>query len=116
MPSKLSSIEWISELIPEIETKKNQFRGCADEIDDELIELFIAEMRRLTDELKKGLTQNNAEDIRSAAHSIKGMGGTIGLPEISVLALEIENSAKETRIKDALPMINALSEWVETLS
>ena len=79
---------------------------------DELIEVFIDELRRLSGELKEGLANNDAEMIRMASHSIKGMGGTIGLPELSVLGLEIENLAKENRLSEAAPLVDALAVWM----
>ncbi|MBT8042739.1 MAG: Hpt domain-containing protein, partial [Pontiella sp.] len=71
---------------------------------------------RLTNELHEGLSQKDTEAVRGAAHSIKGMGGTIGLPEISVLALEVENLAKEDRLVEIVPIVEALAAWMETLS
>jgi HPt (histidine-containing phosphotransfer) domain-containing protein len=50
-----------------------------------------------------------------ASHSIKGMGGTMGLPEISVLGLEIEDMAKDDRMADTKPLVDALAEWMATL-
>ena len=50
-----------------------------------------------------------------AAHSIKGMGGTVGLPEISVLGQEIEAMAKEERLADALPLVDGLVGWMDSL-
>ena len=109
------NVEWVAGLIPELEARKVQFVVDTDEVDDELIEVFIDELRRLTNELVQGLNENDLGLIRSAAHSIKGMGGTIGLPEISVLGLEIENTAKEERIEDGRPFIEALAHWMTTI-
>lgn len=107
--------EWVEKLIPELEAKKISFLVDTDEVDDELIEVFIDELKRLTDELKNGMSTGNPELIRMSAHSVKGMGGTIGLPEISVLGLEIEMAAKEDRLEDARPLIDALADWTTTL-
>lgn len=107
--------EWVTDLIPELEARKVQFMVSTEEMDDELIEVFIEELQRLVGELQQGFSGNDPEMIRMAAHSIKGMGGTIGLPEISVLGLEIENTAKEDRMPDAGPLITALASWMETL-
>ncbi|MDF7823970.1 Hpt domain-containing protein [Pontiellaceae bacterium B12227] len=107
--------EWVAALIPELEARKNQFVVDTDEVDDELIEVFIEELVRLSGELQQGREENDMEMVRMAAHSIKGMGGTIGLPEISVLGLEIENTAKEDRLGDADPLISGLAEWIKTL-
>jgi len=110
------NIEWVAELIPDVAAKAVPFSVDTEEVDDELIEVFVDEIRRLTAELQDGLGQDNGEMIRMASHSIKGMGGTMGLPEISVLGLEIENMAKEDRMADAKPLVDALAGWLTTFS
>ncbi len=115
MMNILGNIEWIADLIPELEVRKTRFEVDTDEVDDELVEVFVDELRRLSGELREGLLNADLEMIRMAAHSIKGMGGTIGLPELSVLGLEIENIAKENRLIDARPMIMALEDWIAKL-
>jgi HPt (histidine-containing phosphotransfer) domain-containing protein len=109
------SMEWVVELIPDIAAKVDPFTVDTEEVDDELIEVFVDEIRRLTGELQAGLDQGDDEIVRIASHSIKGMGGTMGLPEISVLGLEIEDMAKEDRLADTKPFIDALAEWMATL-
>ena len=108
--------EWVGELIPGIETRRGRFVVDTDEVDDELVEVFIEELQRLSGELTGGLEQNDADMVRMAAHSIKGMGGTIGLPEISVLGLEIENRTKDGVLQDSEPLICALAQWILTLN
>ena len=107
--------EWIGELIPNLAARLDPFVVNTDELDDELIEVFIEEVERLTGELQDGLAQNDGEMLRMAAHSIKGMGGTMGIPEISVLGLEIENMTKENRLAETQPLIDGLARWMETL-
>lgn len=109
-----SNTEWVADLIPKLEVRKVPFMVATDEIDDELIEVFIEELQRLTGELQQGFSGDDFEMVRMAAHSIKGMGGTIGLPEISVLALEIECAVKEDRLEDTEPLITALTSWIKT--
>lgn len=115
MVNILGNTEWVGELIPGLEARKYQFVVDTDEVDDELIEIFIEELHRLSNELEQGLAGRDSEMVRMAAHSIKGMGGTIGLPEISVLGLEVENTAKEDRMADAEPLVLGLSTWIKTL-
>ena len=111
----LGSVEWVSELIPGVELQLDQFVVETDEVDDELIEVFIDELKRLTGEMQEGISSGDEELVRQAAHSVKGMGGTIGLPEISVLALTVENTAKESRLSDGKPLVDALSKWLITI-
>lgn len=110
------NVEWVAELIPGLEGQLAQFVVATDEVDEELIVIFIEELVRLTGELQEGLQKNDGEMVRVAAHSIKGMGGTIGLPEISVLALTIENAAKEDRLEDSVGLVNGLVNWLKTLA
>ena len=109
------NVEWVEKLIPNVADQLDQFVVETDELDEELVEVFITEIQRLTAELQEGVRNNDAEMVRMAAHSIKGMGGTIGLPEISVLGLEIEKRAKEDRPQEAGPMVDALADWLVTL-
>ncbi|HSR88737.1 MAG TPA: Hpt domain-containing protein [Pontiella sp.] len=109
------NVDWVARLIPSLAEQRDQYVVATDEVDDELIEVFIEEIQRLTAELREGVRNNDAEMVRIAAHSIKGMGGTIGLPEISVVGLEIEKRAKEDRAQDAGPLVDALADWLATL-
>ena len=108
------NVEWVAGLIPDLAARLDQFVVSTEELDDELVEVFCDEIKRLTGELQEGFAQNDAEIVRMAAHSLKGMGGTMGLPEISVLGLEIENRVKDDRLADTKPLINALAEWLPT--
>jgi HPt (histidine-containing phosphotransfer) domain-containing protein len=110
------STEWVAELIPDVDAKGAAFTVDTEEVDDELVEVFIDELRRLTGELQQGLRQGDHEMVRIASHSIKGMGGTMGLPAISVLGLEIEELAKKERLEDTRALIDALAKWMATLS
>lgn len=109
------NMEWVAELIPDVEAKVAPFTVDTDEVDDELVDVFVDEIRRLSGELQDGIDQGNGDMVRMASHSIKGMGGTMGLPEISVLGLEIEDMAKDDRLADAKPLVDALAEWMATL-
>ena len=109
------NVEWVAKLIPSLADQLDQYVVSTEEVDDELVEVFIEEIRRLTAELQEGVRNKDDEIMRMAAHSIKGMGGTIGLPEISVLGLEIEKLAKDNRPQDAAAMVESLAEWLATL-
>ncbi len=108
------SVGWVADLIPGLAERLDPFIVDTDEVDDELIEVFVGEIQRLTGELQDGIERGDDEMVRLAAHSIKGMGGTMGLPEISVLGLEIETLAREDRLADAKPLIDALAGWLST--
>ena len=114
MVNSPGNVEWVAGLIPDLAARLDQFVVSTEELDDELVEVFCDEIKRLAGELQEGLAQNDGEMVRMAAHSLKGMGGTMGLPEISVLGLEIENRVKDDRLADTKPLIDALAEWLPT--
>jgi len=108
------NMEWVAEVVPDLAVRLDPFVVDTEDVDDELIEVFIDEIKRLSGELSDGLDRNDDEMIRMAAHSIKGMGGTMGLPEISVLGLEIENRVKTERLADTRPLVDSLAAWLTT--
>ena len=80
-------------------------------LDAELVDAFYEELERLAGELQAGLDTSDKEAIRLAAHSIKGMCGTMGLPEISVLAQEIEITLREGILDRSAQLSTALIFW-----
>lgn len=97
------AIETVRELVPDLDGRISQFEVETFEMDGELIEAFCEELERVGADLQAGVDESDDEKIRIAAHSIKGMGGTMGLPEISVLAQEIEltlRNGEDVRAKD----------------
>lgn len=86
--------EWVRSLVPDLDARVEAFEVDATFLDDELVEAFKEEIAGQSALMNKGIESGNLDDVRMAAHSVKGMGGTIGLPEISVLAHEIELRAK----------------------
>lgn len=83
-------IEMVRKLIPDLDGRIGHFEVEDFELDDELIAAFCEELERLSGDLRSGLDTLNDKKAHVSAHSIKGMGGTMGLPEISVLAQEVE--------------------------
>ncbi len=104
-------IERVRKLVPDLEERIGQFEVEPFDIDDELLEAFHEELERLSGEMQTGLDSGEDEQVRTAAHSIKGMSGTMGLPEISVLAREIELTLKAGERERFLMLCNELIAW-----
>jgi HPt (histidine-containing phosphotransfer) domain-containing protein len=105
------AIETVRKLVPDLEGRISQFEVETFEMDDELLEAFCEELERMSGDLQTGLDTANNEMIRVAAHSIKGMGGTMGLPEISILAQEIELTLRGGQMDRCTELCKALIEW-----
>ena len=107
------AIETVRKLIPDLDGRISQFEVETFEMDDELIAAFCEELDRMTTDLRTGLDTSNNEMVRVAAHSIKGMGGTMGLPEISVLAQEIELTLRDKQTERCVMLCTALIGWAK---
>ena len=105
------AIETVRELVPDLDGRISQFEVETFEMDDELISAFCEELERMGGDLQAGIDESDNEKIRVAAHSIKGMGGTMGLPEISVLAQEIELTLRANEMDRCKSLCQSLVAW-----
>ncbi len=105
------AVEMVRKLVPDLDDRMTQFEVEAFEIDDELRDAFHEELERLSGELQAGLDSSDDEQVRTAAHSIKGMSGTMGFPEISVLAREIELTLRDGARERFTLLCHALIAW-----
>ena len=103
--------EWVKSLVPDLDARVEAFQVDTDFLDDELIEAFKEELAQQSALMQAGVQNGNADEIRMAAHSVKGMGGTIGLPEISVLAHEIELRAKNNELNSCKSLVAEFVAW-----
>ena len=109
------AIERVRGLVPDLEQRIGQFEAEAFEVDDELMDAFFEELERLVGDLQAGLDASDDEKIRASAHSMKGMCGSIGLPEISVLAQEIEITLRDGEMEPCRRLCAALIAWAREL-
>jgi len=105
------ALETVHQLIPDLDERVSRFETEPFKADDELIAAFCEELSRLCADLQTGVNTRDGEMIRVAAHSIKGMSGTMGFPEISVLAQEIEWSLGGDETGRCTRLCNALIDW-----
>jgi HPt (histidine-containing phosphotransfer) domain-containing protein len=103
------AMEMVRQLVPDLEDRISQFEVEAFELDDELIEAFHEELDRLSGDLRRGMADPDA--VREAAHSMKGMAGTMGLPEISVLSHEIEIMVRQNEMGRCGMLCDAMVNW-----
>ncbi len=104
-------IEMVREWVPDLEGRISQFEIEPFDLDDELVDAFREELERLSGDLQAGLDELDNEKARLAVHSIKGMSGTMGLPEISVLAQEIEITLRADDLERARQLSDVLIAW-----
>jgi HPt (histidine-containing phosphotransfer) domain-containing protein len=105
--------DWVRGLVPDLDRRMDAFQVDCAEVDDELIEAFKEELATQSALLRQGLDSGDLETVQRAAHSVKGMGGTIGLPEISVLAHEVELRAKSGDQAGCAKLVEAFIDWTK---
>ncbi len=101
----------VRELVPDLDERISRFEVEAFDADDELMEVFHEELDRLGNDLRAGIDQGDLDAVREAAHAMKGMAGTMGLPEISVLSHEIELMVRQNEMERCNRLCDALIQW-----
>ena len=110
----LKETKWVSDLIPDLESSLAPYVVEVDEIDDELLSIFVDEMHRLKGQLQEAVIQKDMQEVRIAAHSIKGMGGTVGIPELSVFGEKLGSLAKNDQLNEIESFVNGMADWLSS--
>lgn len=118
LPSPLSSIPgqdlrtaYFQDLIPDMAIRAETFRTSWDVDDEEIMRVFAEQMRLIIRALHGAVEENDADRIRRQAHSLQGMGGTAGAPEISVVGEELSQLAKQGDFERCRHLIARLDHW-----
>lgn len=57
----------------------------------ELIEIYLNEVPRLFDSIRKAITTNDRTTLRRSAHSLRGSSGNLGVLQMATIAGELEH-------------------------
>jgi len=81
----------------------------------ELSEMFLDQCPALMTEIEGAISADEAENLRRAAHSLKGSARVIGGQAVAVAALALENIGRDARFEEARPAFNTLEAKVSEL-
>jgi HPt (histidine-containing phosphotransfer) domain-containing protein len=82
----------------------------------ELAEMFLQDCPQRMKELEEGVKGSNAESIRQAAHSLKGMVSGFGAYQAKSLAAEMEKLGRGGQVTEAVILLPAvLCEFVHVI-
>jgi len=104
-------ISYFSDLIPDMVLRTETFRTSGDVVDEEVLSIFEEQMRLSIHALHGAIEESDADRIRRQAHSLQGMGGTAGVPEISVVGEELSQLAKQGDFARCRDIITRLDRW-----
>jgi len=82
---------------------------------NELIDTFLEDAPTMIAEIKSGLSTNNADIFRRAAHSLKSNAATFGASQLAALAKELEMLGKENKLNETGDRLKALEEAYESV-
>jgi PAS domain S-box-containing protein len=81
----------------------------------EVIDTFLADAPTLLATLRQALDDDDADDLRRAAHSLKSNGSTLGAEEFSTLCRQLEQRAKSGRLEGASELVSRIEHEYEPL-
>jgi serine phosphatase RsbU (regulator of sigma subunit)/anti-sigma regulatory factor (Ser/Thr protein kinase)/HPt (histidine-containing phosphotransfer) domain-containing protein len=105
--------KWFSDIVDNLSSRVHDFETDLNILDDELLELFSQEIKQSIEELQQGIQENSVEIIRDRAHSLQGMGGVAGAPEVSVVGEELSLAARAGRMDQCQKLWTALNGWYQ---
>ncbi len=103
-------VQCVLPCIPDVAERLEHFTVDASEVDAELMSVFIQQMQIDIDAIHTAMTHGNLKEAADRAHSIKGMGGTAGMPTLSVLAEDLEKASKAGHAARVLQLETVLNE------
>ena len=76
----------------------------------ELSEMFLAQCPKLLDAVEEAVSRGEADELRRAAHSLKGSSQVVGGRATAAAALSLENLGRSENLDEAVPALSALQE------
>ncbi len=110
-PSRDLARKWFEGQIPDLDVRAQGFMTDLNVVDDELLALFIEEINRAVQGLTETVDAQDEMGIREHAHTLQGMGGTVGAPEISVLGEEMSARARAGAFSGCRRLLAAFQGW-----
>ena len=82
----------------------------SEEVRNSILEVYLRDAKQSLGEIEFGTIQKNHEDVRKAAHKLKGASATIGATQMTNICRSMENPLMQN-----LEMLSELKNAFETL-
>jgi len=103
------------ELISDLVARCREDTRDTSEMDEELMAIFNDHLSTIIPALLLAASARSESDIRSHAHSLVGMGGTVGVPTLSVVGRELGAAAKQGDYSRCMVLAEGLNTWLGLL-
>ena len=90
-----------------LELRRRQPEGKPDGV-GRVVRAFLDESAQRLTTLDRAAEAGDRQQIRSAAHALKGIAGTVGANEMHALAVRLERIGREGRAQDAPQLVKEL--------
>ncbi len=98
-------------LLPNLAEQAEAYRVDTSEMDDEIRALFRDQLDGMAAALLRSVAELDWNALRRHAHSLQGMGGTVGFPDLSVVGFELSAAAKASDLTRCGQLVNVLTGW-----
>jgi CheY-like chemotaxis protein len=82
----------------------------------EVIDAFLADAPGLVATLRRALRDNDTDELRRAAHTLKSNGSTLGAERFSELCRELEQNAKSGRLESVSELVDRIEDEYRPLA
>jgi two-component system, OmpR family, phosphate regulon response regulator PhoB len=110
-PSGGGSVVDMATLVPDVEARAKRFQSATGELDAELRAAFVEQAERYVSDAENAAEGWRPKDLAKSAHSLKGIGGMMGAPRISVVADDLDAAAKAGDRARCAALVEALVRW-----
>jgi HPt (histidine-containing phosphotransfer) domain-containing protein len=86
-----------------------------DEFLGEVIDAFLADAPQLVATLRSSLEEENTEELRRAAHTLKSNGATLGAEQFADLCRTLEQRAKTGELEGAPELVDRIEQEYQQL-
>lgn len=111
--AKAASRDLLADVIPGLSDLVVEYRVDADLLDEDLYRMFCEQLQQSLSGMRAAVTGADEMTMRRYAHSLEGMGGTMGFPEISVAAVCAGRAAREHDWDRCRLLVERLSQWLK---
>ena len=81
----------------------------ADTVTD-LIDLYVVDAPRHVADIRRALTNRDANGLRRSAHTLKSTAATVGALPLAEVCKDIERLAREGKLDEVAPLLNMLAQ------
>lgn len=97
--------------IPDLAQREVAYRVTLAPPDPDLVDALLEHLRETRPALRAAADALDFARVASVAHGLKGMGGSVGLPEISAAGAVLEEAAQSGNLAETMQVLAALDAW-----